>query len=127
MKVLGILSSLVLNLVIWGVIAAFVTVGLAATDASATTFYVVWVFFAAVMIGGAVLTIKWGVEGRRWLWRISISWTLLFLISMATLLLALIPIGLLCLWPRFRRWLLSCLVPPPPAKSSLVPESNAAG
>jgi hypothetical protein len=122
LKVLGILSSLVLNLAIWGVIAAFVTVGLAVADASATTFYVVWAFFAAVMIGGAALTIKWGAEGRRWLWRISISWTLLFLISMATLLLALIPIGLLCLWPGFRRWLLSCLVPPPPA----VPEPDVA-
>jgi hypothetical protein len=121
LKVLGILSSLVLNLAIWAVVAAFVTVGLAAADVSATTFYVTWAFFGAVMIGGAALTIKWGAEGRRWLWRISISWTLLFMISIATLLLALVPIGLLCLWPRFRLWLLSCLVPPAPARSSSVP------
>lgn len=119
MKVLGILSSVLLNVVIWGVIAAFTTLGLAVADVSGTTFFVVWAFFAAVMIGGSVLMIKWGAEGRRWLWRISISWTVLFLISMATLLLALIPIGLLCVWPRFRRWLLACLVPPPPAGVAL--------
>ena len=116
--VLGVISALVLNLVIWGVIALFTTVGLAAADASASTFYVVWAFFGAVMLGGAFLTIKWGKEGRRWLWRISISWTLLFLISAATLLVALIPLGLLCIHPGFRRWLESCLVPPPPARPS---------
>jgi hypothetical protein len=114
-KVLAILSSVVLNLAIWGVIAAFATVGLATADVSATTFFVCWAFFAAVMIGGTVLMIRWGADGRRWLWRISISWTLLFFISVATLLLALIPIGLLCLWPRFRGWLLSCLAPQPPS------------
>ena len=61
------------------------TVGLAAADVTATTFYVVWVFFAAVMVGGTFLLIKWGQEGRRWLWRISIGWSVLFLVRVATL------------------------------------------
>jgi len=116
MKLLGVASSVALNLIIWGF-----TVGLAAADASATTFYVVWVFFAAVMLGGTFLMIRWGREGRRWLWRISISWSILFLVSVATLLLALIPLGLLALMPRFRRWLSSWLVPPRPPTRSLLP------
>jgi hypothetical protein len=43
----------VLNIAIWGVIAVFVTVGLAAADAGASTFYAAWAFFAAVLVGGA--------------------------------------------------------------------------
>jgi hypothetical protein len=121
MKLLGLLSAVALNLVIWGFIALVFTVGLAAADASATTFYVVWVFFAAVMLGGTFLMIKWGQEGRRWLWRISISWSILFLVSVATLLVALIPLGLLALIPRFRGWLSSWLVPPRPAREALRP------
>ena len=117
-KVLGILSAVVLNIAIWGCIAVVFTVGLAAADVSASTFYTVWVFFAAVMIGGTFLMIKWGKEGRRWLWRISISWSILFLICVATLLVALIPLGLLALIPTFRRWLLSWLVPPRPVERS---------
>jgi hypothetical protein len=125
----GVISALVLNVAIWGLIALFTTVGLAAADVSASTFYVVWAFFGAVMLGGAFLTIKWGKEGRRWLWRISISWTLLFLISAATLLVALIPLGLLCIHTGFRRWLLSWLVPPPrvrPSPSSTGPLKDVA-
>jgi hypothetical protein len=121
MKLLGVASSVALNLVVWGFIAVFFTVGLAAADASATTFYVVWVFFAAVMLGGTFLMIRWGREGRRWLWRISLSWTILFLVSVATLLVALIPLGLLALMPRFRRWLSSWLVPPRPTIHPLRP------
>ena len=124
MKVLGVLSAVVLNLVIWGFIAVLFTVGLAAADVSATTFYVVWVFFAAVMLGGTFLIIKWGQEGRRWLWRISISWSILFLVSVATLLVVLIPLGLLALIPRFRRWLSSWLVPPRPALEALPPAAT---
>jgi hypothetical protein len=63
MKLLGVVSAVALNLVIWGLIALVFTVGLAAADASATTFYVVWVFFAAVMVGGSFLMIKWGQGG----------------------------------------------------------------
>ena len=124
MKVVGVLSAVVLNLVIWGFIAVLFTVGLAAADVSATTFYVVWVFFAAVMLGGTFLMIKWGQEGRRWLWRISISWSILFLVSVATLLVVLIPLGLLALIPRFRRWLSSWLVPPRPALEALPPAAR---
>jgi hypothetical protein len=101
------------------------TVGLAAADASATTFYVVWTFFAAVMIVGSVLMVTWGQEGRRWLWRISISWSILFLVSVFTLLVALIPLSLLCLFPRFRGWLASCLVPPRPSARPLAPLRTA--
>lgn len=126
MKLLGVASSVVLNLVIWGFIAVFFTVGLAAADASAMTFYVVWAFFAAVMFGGTFLMIRWGREGRRWLWRISLSWTILFLVSVATLLVVLIPLGLLALMPRFRRWLSSWLVPPRPTLQSLPPTAAAA-
>jgi len=118
-KVLGIISAVVLNIAIWGVIAVFVTVGLAAADASASTFYVAWAFFAAVIVGGAFLTIKWGKEGRRWLWRITLSWTFLFVITLVTLGLALVVLGLLCLIPGVRRWLAWCLVPPPPATPSI--------
>ena len=125
MRVLGLLSAMVLNIAIWGVIAVFVTVGLAAADSSASTFYAVWVFFAAVMVGGTYLMVRWSTEERRWLWRISISWTLLFLICGATLLLALIPLGLLSLRPGFRRWLGSCLVPPRPVKSRVVSPERA--
>jgi hypothetical protein len=121
MKLLGVISAVVLNLLIWGFMALVFTVGLAAADVSATTFYVVWVFFAAVMLGGTFLMIKWGREGRRWLWRISISWSILFLVCVATLLVALIPLGLLALIPRFRRWLSSWLVPPRPAPETLPP------
>ena len=121
MKLLGVASSVALNLVLWGFLAMVFTVGLAAADASATTFYVVWVFFAAVMLGGTFLMIRWGKEGRRWLWRISISWSILFLVSVATLFVALIPLGLLALIPRFRGWLSSCLVPPRPTLQSLPP------
>jgi hypothetical protein len=102
----------------WGFIAVVFTVGLAAADVSASTFYTVWVFFAAVMLGGTFLMIKWGKEGRRWLWRISISWSILFLISVATLLVALIPLSLLALIPTVRRWFLSWLVPPRPVEPS---------
>jgi hypothetical protein len=116
--ILGIISAVVLNVVIWTVIAAFVTVGLAAADVSASTFYVTWAFFAAVIVAGAVLTIRWGKEGRRWLWRISLSWTLLFLITLVTLGLALVVLSLLSIHPGFRRWLSWCLVPPPPGKPS---------
>lgn len=121
MRLLGVLSAVVLNLVIWGFIALVFTVGLAAADVSATTFYVVWAFFAAVMLGGTFLMIRWGQEGRRWLWRISISWSILFLVSVGTLLVALIPLGLLALIPRVRRWLSSWLVPPRPALEALPP------
>jgi hypothetical protein len=121
MKLLGVLSAVVLNLVIWGFLAVVFTVGLAAADVSATTFIVVWVFFAAVMLGGTFLMIKWGQEGRRWLWRISIGWSILFLVSVATLFVALIPLGLLALIPRFRRWSSSWLVPPRPAPEGLPP------
>jgi len=121
MKLFGILSAVVLNLVIWGLLAVMFTVGLAAADVSATTFYLVWTFFAAVMIVGTVLMVTWGQEGRRWLWRISISWSVLFLVCVFTLLVALIPLALLCLLPRFRRWLSSWLVPPRPSAEALAP------
>jgi len=114
LRVLGVLSALVLHVLIWTVIAAFTTVGLAVADASEVTFFVTWAFFAAVIIAGTVLTVRWGREGRRWLWRITISWTLLFFVTVATLFLALIPLGLLCLHSRSRRWLASCLIPPRP-------------
>jgi hypothetical protein len=120
-RLLGVLSAVVLNLVIWGFIAVLFTVGLAAADVSATTFYVVWAFFAAVMLGGTFLMLRWGQEGRRWLWRISISWSILFLVLVGTLLVALIPLGLLALIPRFRGWLSSWLVPPRPALEALPP------
>jgi hypothetical protein len=68
MRLLGGLSAVALNLVIWG-------------------------FIAAVMLGGTFLMIKWGQERRRWLWRISISWSILFLVSVVTLLVVLIPLG----------------------------------
>ena len=113
MKLLGVVSAVALNLVIWGLIALVFTVGLAAADASATTF--VWVFFAAVMVGGSFLMIKWGQEGRRWLWRSSISWSILFLICVATLFVALIPLSLLAVIPSVRRWFASWLIPPRPA------------
>lgn len=125
MKTLGLLSAVVLNLVIWGFIALVFTVGLAAADVSASTFYVVWVFFAAVMIAGTFLMVRWGQEGRRWLWRISISWSILFLVCVATLLVALIPLGLLLFLPRFRRWLSSWLVPPRPPIEATSAASNA--
>jgi hypothetical protein len=115
MKFLAILSALVLNVAIWGLLAVVFTVGLAAADVSASTFYAVWVFFGGAILVGAFFTIKWGQEGRRWLWRVSISWSVLFVISFVTLLFALIPLGLLCLHSGFRRWLGSCLVPPRPA------------
>ena len=123
--VLGIVSALVLNIAIWSVIAVFVTVGLAAADVSASTFYLTWVFFAAVMVGGAFLTIKWGKEGRRWLWRITLSWTILFLITLVTLGLALVLLGLACLIPGVGRFVSSCLVPPPPVTSSIPSGENA--
>jgi len=123
-KLLGVLSEVVLNLAIWGFIALVFTVGLAAADVRASTFAAVWVFFAAVMLGGTFLMIKWSKEERRWLWRISISWPILFLVCVATLLLVLIPLGLLALIPRFRGWLLSCLVPPRPVERS-VSRANA--
>ena len=63
MKLLSVASSVALNLVLWGFLAVVFTVGLAAADASADTFYVVWVFFAAVMLGGTFLMIRWGKEG----------------------------------------------------------------
>jgi hypothetical protein len=116
MKLLSVLSALMLNLAIWGFIALVFTVGLAAADVGASTFYAVWVFFAAVMLGGTFLLIKWGREERRWLWRIAVSWSILFLLSAGTLLLVLIPLGLLALQPRFRSWLVSWLVPPRPVK-----------
>ena len=119
MKLLGGVSAVALNLVIWGLIAVVFTVGLAAADASATTFYVVWVFFAAVMVGGSFLMIKWGQEGRRWLWRISISWSILFLVCVATLFVALIPLSLLAVIPRVRRWFASWLIPPRPAPEAV--------
>jgi hypothetical protein len=121
MKLFGIVSAVVLNLLIWGLLAVMFTVGLAAADASATTFYIVWTFFAAVMIVGTVLMIRWGQEGRRWLWRISVSWSVLFLVSVFTLFVALLPLALLCLLPRFRRWLSSWLVPPRPSAGALAP------
>lgn len=114
MRLFGIVSAVVLNLVIWGFLAVVFTLGLAAADASATTFYVVWVVFAGVTFGGSALVVKWGQEGRRWLWRVSIGWSALFLISVFTLLVALIPLSLLCVLPRFRRWASSWLVPPRP-------------
>jgi hypothetical protein len=117
-KLLGVLSAVVLNLAIWGLIAVVFTVGLAAADVSASTFYTVWVLFGVVMLGGTFLMIKWGKEGRRWLWRISISWSILFLISVTTLLVALIPLSLLALIPTVRRWFLSWLVPPRPVEPS---------
>jgi membrane protease YdiL (CAAX protease family) len=112
-RALGILSALVVNIALWGVIAVFVTVGLAAAHVRATTFYVTWAFFVAVIVVGAFLTIKWGKEGRRWLWRISLSWTFLFLITLVTLGLAPVALALLSIHPGFRRWLSYCLVPPP--------------
>lgn len=119
MRLFGIVSAVVLNLVIWGFLAVVFTVGLAAADASASTFYVVWLFFAGVTIGGSALMVKWGQEGRRWLWRISIGWSALFLISVFTLLVALIPLSLLCVLPRFRLWASSWLVPPRPPTEAL--------
>lgn len=113
-RVLGVLSALVLHVVIWTLIAAFTTVGLAVADASESTFYVTWAFFATVIVAGTVLTVRWGREGRRWLWRITLSWTFLFFVTVATLFLALIPLGLLCLHSRSRGWLASCLIPPRP-------------
>jgi hypothetical protein len=68
MRLLGVLSAVALNLVIWR-------------------------FIAAVMLEGTFLMIKWGQERRRWLWRISISWSILFLVSVVTLLVVLIPLG----------------------------------
>jgi len=65
MKLLGVASSVALNLLLWGFLAVIFTVGLAAADANATTFYVVWVFFAAVMLGGTFLMIRWGKGAGR--------------------------------------------------------------
>lgn len=121
MRVFGIVSAVVLNLLIWGFLAVWFTLGLAVADTSATTFSVVWVFFAGVTIVGSVLMVEWGQEGRRWLWRVSIGWSVLFLVSVFTLLLALIPFSLLCLSPRFRRWVSSWLVPPRPPTEALAP------
>jgi hypothetical protein len=120
-RLFGVLSAVVLNLVIWGFLAVVFTVGLAAADVGATTFYVVWAFFAVVVLGGTVLLVKWGQEERRWLWRISIGWSVLFLVCVATLLVSLIPLGSLCLLPSFRRWLASWLVPPRPSPELLQP------
>ena len=124
MRLFGIVSAVVLNLVVWGVLAVMFTVGLAAADVRATTFYVVWAFIATVMIVGTVLLFKWGQERRRWLWRISIGWSVLFLVSVFTLLLALIPLSLLCLLPWFRRWLSSWLLPPRPQSQGLAPAAR---
>lgn len=112
--VLGVVSALVLHVLIWTVLAAVTTLGLIVADAGAPVFYAAWAFFAAVVVAGTVLTVRWGREGRRWLWRITLSWTLLFVLATTTLLVALIPLGLLCLHPRVRAWVESCLVPPRP-------------
>jgi hypothetical protein len=113
-RVLGVVSALVLHVLIWTVLALFTTLGLAVADAGEATFYATWAFFAAVIVAGTVLTVRWGRQGRRWLWRITVSWTLLFVLAATTLLVALIPLGLLCLHPRVRVWVASCLVPPRP-------------
>jgi len=115
--VLGVVSALVLHVVIWTVLALVTTLGLAVADASEAAFYVTWAFFAAVVVAGTVLTVRWGRQGRRWLWRITVSWTVLFVLAATTLLVALIPLVLLCFHPRVRAWVASCLVPPRPARS----------
>jgi hypothetical protein len=115
-SVLGVVSSLVVHVLIWTVLALITTLGLAVADASEATFYATWAFFAGVIVAGTVLTVRWGRQGRRWLWRITVSWTLLFILAATTLLVALIPLGLLCLHPRVRAWVASCLVPPPPPR-----------
>jgi len=53
-----------------------------------------------------------------------VIWSILFLVSVATLLVVLIPLGLLALIPRFRRWLSSWLVPPRPASEALPPAAT---
>jgi hypothetical protein len=115
--VLGVVSALVIHVLIWTVLAAVTTLGLIVADASEGTFYVSWAFFAGVVAAGTVLTVRWGRQGRRWLWRITVSWTLLFVLAATTLLVALIPLGLLCLHPRVRAWVASCLVPPRPGRT----------
>lgn len=124
-SVLGVVSALVLHVVIWTVMALFWTLGLAVADASEAAFYLSWAFFAGVVVAGTVLTVRWGRQGRRWLWRITVSWTLLFVLSATTLLMALIPLGLLCLHPRIRAWFASCLVPPRPGRTPSLTPSRA--
>ena len=80
-SVLGVVSALVLHVVIWTVMALFWTLGLAVADASEAAFYLSWAFFAGVVVAGTVLTVRWGRQGRRWPWRITVSWTLLFVLS----------------------------------------------
>jgi hypothetical protein len=115
--VLGVVSALVLHVLIWTVLAAVTTLGLIVADADDAAFYATWAFFAAVIVAGTVLTVRWGRQGRRWLWRITVSWTLHFVLAATTLLVALIPLGLICLHPRVRAWLASCLVPPRPSRA----------